>query len=107
MSDKRRQYALKQKLHWLRLLLLFQIFPNISRSKDNQTMKFGQLIEDNMRKFFLEKRYLNCRGENCFKSVPEKSKLCMSLELHSEILYRLLLLYVRMEDYQVVLKLGS
>ena len=27
---------------------------NISRSKDNQTMKFGQLIE-NMRNIFLEK----------------------------------------------------
>ena len=26
--------------------------PNISRSKDNQTMKFGQLIEPNKRIFF-------------------------------------------------------
>ena len=31
------------------------ILSNISRSKDNQTMKFGQLIEYNMRKSFLEK----------------------------------------------------
>ena len=30
------------------------ILPNISRSKVNQTMKFGQLIEYNMRKFFHE-----------------------------------------------------
>ena len=29
--------------------------PNISRSKDNQKMKFGQLIEYNMRNIFLEK----------------------------------------------------
>ena len=30
---------------------------NISRSKGNQTMKFGQLIEYNMRNIFLEKLY--------------------------------------------------
>ena len=30
------------------------ILPNISRSKRNQTMKFGQLIEYNMRNTFLE-----------------------------------------------------
>ena len=29
------------------------LLPNILRSKDNQTMKFGQLIEDNMRSIFL------------------------------------------------------
>ena len=33
------------------------ILPNISRSKDNQAMKFGQLIEYNMRNIFLEKSY--------------------------------------------------
>ena len=32
--------------------------PNISRSKDNQTMKFGQLPEYNKRKIFLQK---SCR----------------------------------------------
>ena len=60
-----------------------------------------------MRNIFLEKRYLNRRGENCFKPFPEKSKLNMSLQLHSEILYRLLLLCVRMEDYQVALEVRS
>ena len=39
------------------------ILPNISRSKGNQTMKFGQLIEYNMRHFFLEKSYAKCGGE--------------------------------------------
>ena len=33
------------------------ILPNISRSKDNQAMKFGQLIEHSMRNSFLEKSY--------------------------------------------------
>ena len=30
------------------------ILPNISRSKDNQAMKFGQVIEDNKRNVFLK-----------------------------------------------------
>ena len=32
---------------------------NISRSKDNRTMKFGQLIQYNMRNIFLDKSYTN------------------------------------------------
>ena len=36
------------------------IFSNMSRSKDNQTMKFGQLIEYKMRNTFLEKSYTKC-----------------------------------------------
>ena len=31
------------------------ILPNISQSKGNQTMKFGQLIEYNKRNIFLQK----------------------------------------------------
>ena len=31
------------------------ILPNISQSKDNQTMKFGQLIEYNKRDVFVKK----------------------------------------------------
>ena len=33
------------------------ILLNMSRSKDNQAMKLGQLIENNMRNIFLEKSY--------------------------------------------------
>ena len=35
----------------------------ISRNKDNQTVKFGQLKEYNMRKIFLEKSYPKCCEE--------------------------------------------
>ena len=42
------------------------ILPNISRSKDNETMKFGELVEYNMRKFFFEKSYTKCGG----KTIP-------------------------------------
>ena len=39
------------------------IFPNISRSKGNQAIKYGQLIEYNMRNIFVEKSYTKCGGE--------------------------------------------
>ena len=35
--------------------IAIHILPNISRSKGNQAIKFGQVIEDNKTKFFLEK----------------------------------------------------
>ena len=35
-------------------LITIQIFPNISKSKDNQTIKFGQLVENNEINIFLE-----------------------------------------------------
>ena len=40
--------------------IAIHILTNISRSKENQTMKFGQLIEYNMRKLFLEKSFTEC-----------------------------------------------
>ena len=36
--------------------------PNISRNKGNQTIKFGQLIECNMRNIFHEKLYTKYGG---------------------------------------------
>ena len=35
--------------------IAIQILPNISRSKGNQKMKFGQLIEYNKKNIFLQK----------------------------------------------------
>ena len=35
--------------------IAIQILPNISRNKDNQKMKFSQLIEYYLRNIFLEK----------------------------------------------------
>ena len=43
--------------------IAIHILANISRSKGNQTMKFGQLIERNMRLIFLQKSYTKCGGE--------------------------------------------
>ena len=44
-------------------IIAIHILHNISRSKDNQTMKFGQLIKYNMRNIFLEKSNTKCGGE--------------------------------------------
>ena len=53
---------------------------NISTSKDNEVMKFGQLIECNMRNIFLEKSYLKCDGETNPSPFAKKLKLCISLD---------------------------
>ena len=52
---------------------------NISRSKGNEIIKFGQLIECNMRKIFLEKSYTKCDGETSPRPFSEKLKLSISL----------------------------
>ena len=51
------------------------ILYNISKSKDNQAMKSGQLLEYNMRKIFHEKSYAKCSGKIIPKSFSKKSKL--------------------------------
>ena len=60
--------------------IILHILPNISRSKGNQTMKFGQLIECNMRNIFLEKSYTKCGGETSLRPFSEKLKLRISLD---------------------------
>ena len=53
------------------------ILPNISRSKPNQAMKFGQLIEHYMRNIFVETK---CAGETICRPLSKKSKLSISLD---------------------------
>ena len=55
------------------------ILSYISRSKDNQAVKFGQLIEYN-RKILLEKAYPKCDGETSPKLFSRKSNLSISLD---------------------------
>ena len=54
--------------------------PNISRSKGNRTIKFGQLIEYNMRNISVEKSYTKCAGETIPRPLSKKSKLSISLD---------------------------
>ena len=60
--------------------MAIHILPNISRSKGNQTMKFGELIEYNMRNIFLEKSYTKCGAEAIPRPFSTKSKLSISLD---------------------------
>ena len=43
-------------------------------------MKFGQLIECNMRNIFLEKSFTKCGGETSPRPLSEKLKLSISLD---------------------------
>ena len=71
--------------------ILRYILPDISRSKGNQTMKFGQLIECNMKNIFLEKSYTKCDGETSPRPFSEKLKLSLSLD-QQQVLQSLFLL---------------
>ena len=39
-------------------IIIIHTFRNISSSKDDRTMKFGQLMEYNMRNIFLRKSFI-------------------------------------------------
>ena len=54
--------------------IAMQILPNASRSKDNQKMKFGQLIQYNMRNIFLEKSYTKFGGETIRRPFFKKKQ---------------------------------
>ena len=62
------------------------ILSNISRIKGNQTIKFGQLTECNMRNIFLENWYTKCDGEASPRPFSKKSKLSIYLGQKSKLL---------------------
>ena len=74
---------------------------NVSRSKSNQTMKFGQLIEYNMRNIFLEKSYAKCGGETISRPFSKKSKLSIHPDQLSKRLYNLLSLYAKKRPIEI------
>ena len=67
--------------HSVKDTIVIHILPNISRSKGNQTMKYDQLIEYNMRNIILEKLHTKCGGETSPGPFSEKSKLTISTVL--------------------------
>ena len=56
------------------------ILPNISRNKGNPTMKFGRLIEYNMKKDFLKNYPQNVVEKLLPDPFPKKTKLSVSME---------------------------
>ena len=65
-------------------IITIRILSNISRSKDNQTMKLGQIIEHNMINIFIEKSYTKHSVES--EPFIKKSKLSKYLDQQSEML---------------------
>ena len=74
---------------------------NISRSKGNQKMKFGHLIECSIKSISLEKSYTKCGGETSPRHFSEKLKLTISLDQCSKVLYSLLLLYGKLRTIKI------
>ena len=76
------------------------IFANISRSKGNQAIKFDQLIEYNIRNIFLEKSYTKLGREAIPRPFSKKSKLSVSLDQYSKVLYILFLLFAKLRTIE-------
>ena len=64
-------------------------------------MKFGQLIEWNMRNIFLGKSYTKCGGVTSPKPFSEKLKLTLFLDQWFKVLYSLLLLYDKLRAIEI------
>ena len=77
------------------------ILSNIPRSKSNQTMNFGQLIEYNMPNIFAEESYAKCGGGTIPRSFSKKSKLSISLDQYSKDLYSLFLSYTNLRAIEI------
>ena len=56
------------------------------RRKHRQTMRFGQLIEYNMRDIFLQKSYTKCAREASLRPFYKKLQFSISLDHQSEML---------------------
>ena len=60
--------------------IAIHILFTISKSKGNQSIAFGQLIEFNMRNTFLKKSYTKRDGKTIPRPFCKKSKLSISLD---------------------------
>ena len=80
---------------WLGLLT------DVWRIKGNQTMKFDQLIDYNVRNIFLEKSYTKCDRETSPRHFSEKLKLSISLDQEWKVSYSLFLLYAQLKAIEI------
>ena len=64
-------------------------------------MKFGQLIEYNMRNISLEKSYTNCGRETVSRPFPKKSKVSISLHQYSKFLNISFLLFAKLRTIEI------
>ena len=77
------------------------ILSNISRSKGNQTMKFGKFIEYNMRNIFVKKSCTKQDEETIPRPFSKKSKLSISLDQQAKVLYGLFLLHANLREIEM------
>ena len=80
---------------------VIHILSNISRNKGNQALKFGQLIEYNMRNIIFEKSYTKYGGETSPRPFSGILKLSISLDKYCKALYSLLLLYPKLRAIEI------
>ena len=74
---------------------VIHIMPSILRSKGNQTMKFAQLIDYNMRNIFLQK------SETSPRPLSERWKLSISLDQLAKVSDSLFLLYAKLRAIKI------
>ena len=73
----------------------------ISRSKDNKTMKYGQLKEYNIRNIFFENSCAEYSGETSPRPFLKKINYSISQDQQSEFPYSLFLLHVKSRTTKV------
>ena len=64
-------------------------------------MKFGQLIEYNMRDIFVEKSYTKCARGTIPRPLSKKSNLIISLDQYCKFLNSLFLLYTNLAAIEI------
>ena len=64
-------------------------------------MKFGQLIECNMRNIMHEKSYTKCDGDTIPRPFSEKSTFSITLDQLSKILYSFFLLCAKLRAIKI------
>ena len=86
--------------------IVIRILRSITRSKNNQTMKFVLFNDYDMRNICLEKSYTKCGGETSRRLFSKKLKLSISLDQLLKVFYRLFFIVCQAEGYQNILKLS-
>ena len=64
-------------------------------------MKFGQLVEHNMKNIFAEKSYTKCAGETIPTYQKKKKILSISLDQQCKVLNSLFLLYANLRATEI------
>ena len=78
---------------------------NISRNKEKQALKFGQLLEYKIRNVFIAKSYNKMWWRNYCQTFKKKKKLRISLDEVHKFVFSFFPLYVHIKGYQNIFKL--